>query len=548
MTINTESLAPGAPDATARNLLYVIGLVAVIAVAGMLLFSFGIEFMLKKWETPEYNHGYLIPPVAFYLLWLRARALADTRTDPGGAGSWAGFGLVIIALAINAMGQMSAVVTISQYALIIAIWGLTLAAVGTRGMRLLWVPLVYLAFMVPLPNFLETRLTTGLMLISSEIGVQVIRLAGLPVFLEGNVIDLGVYQLQVDEACSGMRYLFPLMSFGFLSAVLFRGRWWQRAILFLATVPLTILMNSFRIGVIGILVNYFGIEQAEGFLHDFEGWVVFMACVGLLFIIILIFARMEKQGFLQIFGLDIPAVADLRYLVQHSRPTKPVLAATGLLAVVMLMSQAVPRPVPIVPERAPLSTLPLHIGEWRGREEIVEKVYLDVLKLSDYLMAHFSRPTDPFPVGLWIAYYDEQTQGASVHSPQACLPGGGWKIEKFAEHEIPNVGPDGSSLRVNRVEISLGEERQLIYYWFAQRGRVLTSEYLVKWYIFQDGLRQKRTDGALVRLSTGVNDSEGLSGGDARLEAFIRDIDPKLAYHLPGAVVTPRTSSQLTGR
>ena len=162
--------------------------------------------------------------------------------------------------------------------------------------------------------------------------MAVIRAAGLPVFLEGNVIDLGTYQLQVAEACSGMRYLFPLMSFGFLCAVLFRGRWWQRAILFLSTIPLTILMNSFRIGVIGILVNYYGIEQAEGFLHDFEGWVIFMACVGVLFIIIWIFARMEKRPFLEIFGLDIPELARPRRSSSgSSRPTKPILLATALL-------------------------------------------------------------------------------------------------------------------------------------------------------------------------------------------------------------------------
>ncbi len=540
-----DTSVPEAPDLTVRNLLFVVGLVAVIAVAGAVLFSFGIEFMLQKWETPEYNHGYLIPPVAFYLLWLRARVLADTPTDPTSVGVWVGFGLVAVALAINAMGQMSAVVTLSQYAMVIAIWGLALAAVGSRGMRILWVPLVYLAFMVPLPNFLETRLTTGLMLVSSDLGVQVIRLAGLPVFLEGNVIDLGTYKLQVAEACSGMRYLFPLMSFGFLAAVLFRGRWWQRLILFVATVPLTILMNSFRIGVIGILVNYFGIEQAEGFLHDFEGWAVFMACIGVLFIIIWIFARMEKQGFLQIFGLDIPAVTDLRYLVQHSRPTKPILAATALLAVAVLVSLAVPRPVPVIPERAPLGTMPLRIGDWTGREEIMEKVYLDVLKVSDYLLAGFSRPTDPAPVGLWIAYYDAQTQGTSVHSPQACLPGGGWHIDKMAEHEIPGVGPDGTSLRVNRVEIALGDQRQLVYYWFAQRGRVLTSEYLVKWYIFKDGFTDNRTDGALVRVTTAVGDSSGIPEGDARLEAFIRAVDPKLNYYLPGAIVTPRTDDRL---
>jgi len=540
---SSSPVQPGTGAGTGQgNLLVVLAIVAVVGVAIAFLFTFGIEWMLEKWETPEYNHGYMIPPVAFYLLWLRARALAEPA---GGSvlaqrGTWFGFALVALALVINVLGEMSAVVTISEYAMVLVIWGLALAATGFRGLRLLWVPLLYLAFMIPLPNFIETRLTTGLMLLSSEIGVAVIRAAGLSVFLEGNVIDLGVYQLQVAEACSGMRYLFPLMSFGFLCAVLFRGRWWQRAILFLVTVPLTILMNSFRIGVIGILVNYFGIEQAEGFLHDFEGWVIFMACVGVLFIIVWIFARMEKRRFLEIFGLDIPEVADLALLARNATPTRPVLAATALLVVTAIASLTVTRQAPVFPERASLASLPLKIGEWAGREEPLEQVYLDVLKVSDYLMAQFIRPTDPAPVGLWIAYYDTQTQGVAVHSPRACLPGGGWQIASIAEHEISGVGPDGGSLRVNRVEIALGEQRQLVYYWFAQRGRNLTSEYLVKWYIFQDGLMHNRTDGALVRLTTPIADKTDMAAGDARLEAFVRDIDPKLAYYLPGESATPR--------
>ena len=257
---------------------------------------------------------------------------------------------------------------------------------------------------------------------------------------------------------------------------------------------------------------------------------------------------MEKQGFLQIFGLDIPPFADLRYLVQHSSPTRPILAATALLAVTVLASQTLPKPVPVYPDRAPLGTLPLHFGAWSGREEVVEQIFLDVLKVSDYLSAIFGRSTDPAPVGLWIAYYDAQTQEAAVHSPQACLPGGGWRIESLTEHEIPGIGPDGAGMRVNRVEISLGTQRQLVYYWFAQRGRTLTSEYLVKWYIFQDGLTKNRTDGALVRVTTPVGDKTGIPEGDARLEAFIRDIDPKLTYYLPGANVALRADGGLAVR
>ena len=99
----------------------------------------------------------------------------------------------------------------------------------------------------------------------------------MPVFLEGNVIDLGVYKLQVAEACSGLRYLFPIMSFSYVFAVLYRGPVWHKIVLLLSAVPIAVLMNSFRIGVIGVLVDRYGIGQAEGFLHFFEGWIIFLS-------------------------------------------------------------------------------------------------------------------------------------------------------------------------------------------------------------------------------------------------------------------------------
>ncbi|MSR10115.1 MAG: EpsI family protein, partial [Gammaproteobacteria bacterium] len=111
------------------------------------------------------------------------------------------------------------------------------------------------------------------------------------------------------------------------------------------------------------------------------------------------------------------------------------------------------------------------------------------------------------------------------------------------QREVPNVLPDGGALRVNRVEIALGDQRQLIYYWFAQRGRVVTNEYLVKWFIFWDGLTTNRTDGALVRLATYVGDASAMPAGDARLEAFMRAADPKLAFHLPGASAVLREAT-----
>ena len=175
-------------------------------------------------------------------------------------------------------------IIIVHYSFLLALFALGLALYGWAGMKLTWAAVVYLVFMIPLPIFLYQGLSAVLQLISTNLGVAVIRLFDIGVFVEGNVIDLGVYQLQVVEACSGLRYMFPLISLAFIAAVLYQGRLWQKTLVVLSAVPITILMNGGRIGVIGVLVEYFGIKAAEGFLHYFEGWIIFMVCAGVLII------------------------------------------------------------------------------------------------------------------------------------------------------------------------------------------------------------------------------------------------------------------------
>ncbi|MCC5794931.1 MAG: VPLPA-CTERM-specific exosortase XrtD [Chromatiales bacterium] len=505
------------------------GLIALGLLAAIALFWEGVHYMARRWQQPEYNHAYMIPLVAAWMFWRRYDEVLAARRG----GSVAGIVMVVIGLFGMVLGEMSTVFQIIQFSFLLVIWGLFLAALGWRGVKPVWPALVYLAFMIPLPRFLEVNLSASLQLISSEIGVAFIRMWGLSVFLEGNVIDLGPYQLQVADACSGMRYMFPLMSFGFLCAVLFQGRWWQRALLFVATIPITVFMNSFRIGVIGILVNFWGIEQAEGFLHDFEGWVVFMASVGILFLMMGVFAWMNGTRLLKIFDLDSPPMNRLKEAAYNMRAGGKAITAVGILAAALLASFVVQRPDSLIPERVSLNLFPLVLGDWRGREELVEQVFLDELDVDDYLMATFTRDGDPFPVQLWIAYYDSQTKGAAIHSPRTCLPGGGWGLEQFHQVRLPGVGPELQGLNVNRAVIGIGEQRQLVYYWFVQQGRTVTNEYAMKWYIFWDGLTRNRTDGALVRVVTNVGDAANLPEADARLQNFIRSLDPQLAYHLP---------------
>ena len=484
------------------------------------------------WSTEEYSHCWLIPPIALFILATRARDLAAVPWTR----SWSGVTLALAGLLMTLLGNLSAVYTITQYGFIVTLWGVILAMIGPRAVRIIWPALVYLVFMVPLPDFLQVQLTAQLQLVSSILGVAVIRLAGLAVYLEGNVIDLGNYRLAVAEACSGLRYLFPLMSFGFLCAAIFVAPRWQRVVVFLSTIPITVLMNSVRIGVIGILVNFWGTEMAEGFIHFFEGWVVFMLCVSILFAEMWLMTRLSRQPFLKSLRMDTPPVKEMTAAFGNRAVNSSLAAAAVVVVSGTLAGFAIDRREELVPVTPALVTFPLVIGAWEGREQLVDPTQLETLKTDGALLANYTNRADGSGVSLWIAYYASQRSGRSVHSPKTCLPGGGWEIDTLERVEVDDVRADQQALPVNRAVIALGEQQQLVYYWFVQRGRLVTNEYLVKWYIFWDSLTRNRSDGALVRLVTYVDPAlGGMAGADERLRQFARDLDPKLDYFLPQA-------------
>jgi exosortase D (VPLPA-CTERM-specific) len=514
-----------------------IALALVVVVCLFSVFWEGLVYMVEAWDQEEYNHGYLIPFVALYLLWLRAERVGQVQLS----GSWLGPLFVIGGIAAFLLGELSSIFQIIEYGFLLALSGIIVASLGWKGFRIVWVPFVYLLFMVPLPVFVYQGLSSELQLISSELGVAVIRFFGISVYLEGNVIDLGNYQLQVAEACSGLRYLFPLMSFGFLCAAIYIGPWWHRVIIFLSAIPLTILMNSFRIGVIGVLVHNYGIEQADGFLHYFEGWIVFMTCVGILFLEMWALAKLSGRKLMAAFALDVPPVSTLNNLVPNGKIGAPIFVSAVVLVFGVLLMFGIEDRNNRVPVRQSFNSFPLVIDTWHGRDEVIEQEsVLKSLAADDYLLAYYQNRDNGQRVALWIAYYEEQRKGRAVHSPRACLPGGGWKLESFDQYVLEDVGPAGEDYVVNRSLIGKGEMKQLVYYWFVERGRIQTNEYMVKWSIFWDALTMNRTEGALVRVTTLVTDPTNIQQSDQTLLEFIRAIDPKLAYYLPQRSATFR--------
>jgi exosortase D (VPLPA-CTERM-specific) len=506
---------------------------AALCIAG-LAFHTGLDKMFESWTgSEEYSHAVLIPFISAFLVWQRRAALARTELT----GSWGGCVLIAAGIAMLLFGRAAALLVAQQYGLLVCIWGLALALLGWGAFRRLGMPLLLLLFMVPLPQFLLQNLSAQLQLLSSQIGVALIRLLGISVYLEGNVIDLGSYKLEVAEACSGLRYLFPLMTMGLIMAYLFRAPAWQRALVFFSSVPLTVLMNSFRVGAIGVLVEYFGSGMARGFVHDAEGWVVFMACVGLLLLEMRLLSRLggKSRPWRELLGLDAeppPQAAAQRIL---SPVPRPLVLGAAMLGVFAVTASVLPQPASMVPQRLAFEDFPAVLDGRQAHRQALQQDVLEQLKLNDYLLADYAPQAgaDAGTVNLYMAWYNGQAPGESVHSPRSCIPGGGWRIDDFGQRELAGLRIGTQPLRVNRAVISYGTQRQLVYYWFQQRGRVITNEYVVKWFLMRDALLRKRSDGALVRLTLPLRLGQSAAEADAELAGFAAAVAPRLPAYIP---------------
>ena len=210
----------------------------------------------------------------------------------------------------------------------------------------------------------------------------------------------------------------------------------------------------------------------------------------------------------------------------------PILAGGVLLILAAVAAPSVaPHEFP-PPARQSLLDFPLQLGEWSGASSVMERQYLDALQLDDYVLADYSA-FEKVPVNLYVAYYLSPKKGRSSHSPRQCIPGGGWEITSFEPLKLDQRQDMAKALEVNRLVIQKGGQKQIVYYWFKQRDRWITSEYGVKFYLFWDSLTRHRADGALVRLVSGVNAGETETIVDARLQTMAGLVTPLLGRYVP---------------
>ena len=506
----------------------------VASVAAGLFFIDGLDALLTAWQLPEYSHGPLIP-VLSALLFLRQLKEFPVDTGPK-RDRWVGVTVILGAIAFGTLGKLANIGDIVAYATILWVGGILLVSFGWSTGKHFWPPVLHLVYMLPLPGVVYFKLTTSLQLVSSELGVYILRLLDVPVFLDGNIIDLGVMKLHVAEACSGLRYLFPILSFSYIFAVLYKGPMWHKAVLLISAAPITVVMNSVRIAIAGYIVNTYGAEWVDGFTHFFEGWVIFIACVLLLFFLawLLLFLRKDRIGLVDALDLDTEGLGTQAARLRFARPSAAMITSAFIGVAALAAWQTVPDRGGLVVERENFDRFPSRLGEWQQdgpREFLTDRVAV-ALGANDYHMVDMVRASERPTVNLFMAWYDDQSAGG-VHSPEICLPGAGWEIAWLERTDIAAEMNSPTPFNINRAVIQRGESRMLVYYWFEQKGRRVAWDFAAKFWLLVDGIKTGRTDGALVRLTTAIHPNETDAQAEERLKSMLDEVIKPLPRFIP---------------
>lgn len=499
---------------------------------GILLLLFATAFwvplnsMFRTWSTNEdYSYGFLIPVISAYLLWEQRKELAGLPIKS----SWRLLPLVILAMVVALYGILGSSGNIAMPATPIAFILVFAFCFGLKAARRLILPLGMLVFMVPIPAVLERTIGVFLKAVSSNLGGELIRLVGHSVHVSGNIIDLGVTQLQVVDACSGLRYIFPLLALGILYAHFFERDTWKKIVCVLATLPIAVLTNALRVGLTGILIPYFGVEAAQGFFHDFSGWVIFLVAFALLFLM---------GRILRFFGLRAAArplegkgAAEAAPPAVRLGITQAVAVSCGLLLVVAGLSASAGS-LPPIKLQGGLASFPLGFSDWQGRSQIVDPVIIHESGAEEAFSADYRNGSGE-GVSLYMGYRSTaflETENF-FHSPTVCLPSSGFKVLDETTHLIPGV-PKFGDLQVSKMIIESFGAKQLVYFWFQTKDKFSHDKNINRFQIAMHALQRDNTHALFIRPITAVGKSEALEAAEKRLDGFVRDMMGELLQFL----------------
>jgi exosortase len=252
--------------------------------AALLVLGFGLLYwqvlvkLVSDWyHDDNYSHGFLIVPIAAYFVWERRERLKAAASNPSVLGLVVVVGSILVLLA----GILGSELFLTRISILGVLVGAVLFLFGWRHLRILAFPLAFLLLMIPIPAIIFNQIAFPLQLLASRFGEAAMGAADVPVLREGNVLILANTTLEVAEACSGIRSLVSLLTLAIVLGYFTDRRLWVRLAVALSAIPVAVITNGFRVAGTGIAAHRFGAAAAQGFFHEFSGWIVFVAAFAL---------------------------------------------------------------------------------------------------------------------------------------------------------------------------------------------------------------------------------------------------------------------------
>ncbi|HIJ72477.1 MAG TPA: exosortase [Candidatus Hydrogenedentes bacterium] len=281
---------PGAPEpAGPQSLRITPGLLVKWLVVVLLLaalYRVPVSVMRRTWNLVDsyYSHGILIPPVSLFLIWRRRRELLQQPVCPS---SW-GLLLILGSAVLLVLGAFLGFTVFGQFSLIPMLAGLVLALLGKEHLKVLWFPILFLLFMIPIPPALTQSITFNLKLVATESAVGIARALTFPMIQEGSFVHFKDDFLLIGNVCGGLRSLISLLAIGALMAYFSKARLWARILILALSCPIAVVSNICRIFLLCLVGYFWGSEVAAGRFHDVSGFFIY----GLAFVL---FAALEAS-------------------------------------------------------------------------------------------------------------------------------------------------------------------------------------------------------------------------------------------------------------
>ncbi len=248
--------------------------IGIVSFVVMLAYMPVFAWMVNRWtaENTYYSHGFLIPLVSIFAVWLRRKELGSAKFAPLNAG-WVFFLAGVFMYALSALWQ---VYFSAGFSLLAVLAGLILLFLGRDYLKQLLFPLLFLSFMIPIPMIAITNTSIRLKIFAAQVATNIVNMLGIRAVRDGSVIRTAHSYLMVEDPCSGIRSLIALIALGVLMAYFSSLTRPRKILLFLLSIPIAILSNSIRIVALTMVSEMYGAKAAMGALHELTAMLVFV--------------------------------------------------------------------------------------------------------------------------------------------------------------------------------------------------------------------------------------------------------------------------------